>query len=108
MKSLGAKYTFDYNDPDVVSQIVNTANVDKILDCIGSKAGSIAPISRIAKRASSVAILLPIIVRDSSDTDDPIYEMDVSEAADWAAGVDVRGVRTHFYLSVSRFHTMWG
>ena len=40
-------------------------------------------------------------MRDSSETEDPIYEMDVNKAADWAEGVDVRGVRTHFYLDVS-------
>jgi hypothetical protein len=71
------------------------------MDCIGSQSASIAPISRIAKNGARVAILLPVIVRDSSETEDPIYEMDVNKAADWAEGVDARGVRTHFYLDVS-------
>ena len=30
-----------------------------------------------------------------------MYEMDVKKAADWQAGVDVQGVRTHFYPDVS-------
>lgn len=100
LKALGAKTTFDYNDPDVVSQILATGPVSKVLDCIGSKAGSMAPISKVVKGGARVAILLPIIARDSSETEDPIYEMDVNAAADWAEGVVVRGVRTHFYLDV--------
>lgn len=102
LRSLGAKHTFDYNDPNVVSQILATGTVagsiPKILDCIGSQKGSIAPISQIARAGSKVAILLPVIVRDSSETEDPVYEMDVQEAAEWKEGVQVLGVRTHFYL----------
>ncbi|KAK3202855.1 hypothetical protein GRF29_154g991660 [Pseudopithomyces chartarum] len=98
LKSLGAKLAFDYNDPDVVSQIVSTGTIPKFMDCIGSQSASITPISRIAKNGAKVAILLPVIVRDSSETEDPIYEMDVKKAAEWAEGVDARGVRTHFYL----------
>jgi len=48
-----------------------------------------------------VAILLLVIVRDSSETEAPEYEMDALKAADWQEGVDVRGARTHFYLDVS-------
>lgn len=71
------------------------------MDCIGSQSASIAPISKIAKNGAKVAILLPFIVRDSSETEDPVYEYDVNKVADWAEGVDVRGVRTHTYLDVS-------
>jgi threonine dehydrogenase-like Zn-dependent dehydrogenase len=101
LKSLGAKWTFDYNDSDVVSQILDTSNhagIPKILDCIGSEKGSITPISQIAKAGSKVAILLPVIVRDSSETEDPVYKMDVQEATEWSEGVEATGVRTHFYL----------
>lgn len=101
LKSLGAKLTFDYNDPDVMSQISSIGTIPRFMDCIGSVSGSIAPISRIAKSGAKVAILLPLIVRDSSETEDPVYEMDVSKVADWTEGVDARGVRTHFYLDVS-------
>ena len=72
-----------------------------ILDCIGSKFSSLAPISKIAKRGSTVAVLLPIIVKDSTDEEAPVYSMDAGTEAEWAEGVDVRGVRTHFYLDVS-------
>jgi NADPH:quinone reductase-like Zn-dependent oxidoreductase len=111
LKKMGAKWTFDYNDPQIVSLILNTAasqdligsnaGVPLILDCIGSKDGSIKPISKIAKSGSKVAILLPVIVKDSTETEAPEYEMDVRKAADWNEGVDARGVRTHFHLEVS-------
>ncbi|KAF1955802.1 GroES-like protein [Byssothecium circinans] len=106
LQSLGAKQVVDYRDPDVVSTILKVvqsskgadAGIPLILDCIGSKNGSIAPISKLAKKGAKVAILLPVIVKDSTNTEAPEYEMDVSKAADWEDGVDVRGVRTHFYL----------
>jgi NADPH:quinone reductase-like Zn-dependent oxidoreductase len=108
LRSLGAKRVLDYNDADVVSQILeegDATGIPLILDCIGSKSGSIAPISKIAKSGARVAILLPVIVRDSTDTEDPEYEMDVKAAADWQEGVNARGVRTHFYLDVSPQHS---
>jgi threonine dehydrogenase-like Zn-dependent dehydrogenase len=104
LRSLGAQEIFDYNDPKAVSSILRASDgksIPFVLDCIGSQNGSIAPIAKIAKKGTRVAILLPVIVRDSSDTQDPEYEMDVSKAADWSDGVEVRGVRTHFYPDVS-------
>lgn len=102
LQSLGAKAAFDYNQPDVVASIQAIgSDIPLILDCIGSKNGSIEPLSRIAKKGAKVAILLPVIVRDSSETEDPIYDMDVTRAANWEDGVDARGVRTHFYPDVS-------
>lgn len=101
LHNLGAKELFDYNDPDIVaflSNIGGNAGIPLVLDCIGSKFKSIAPIARIAKKGAKVAVLLPVIVRDSSETEDPEYEMDVKAAATWEDGVDARGVRTHFYL----------
>ncbi|EOA87075.1 uncharacterized protein SETTUDRAFT_153833 [Exserohilum turcica Et28A] len=98
LRSFGAKEVLDYNDAGVVASIrARAGHVPLILDCIGSKNGSIAPIARIAKRGTKVAVLLPVVVRDSSETEDPVYEMDVSRAATWDDGVDCRGVRTHFY-----------
>ena len=48
-----------------------------------------------------VAVLLPVIVRNASDSEAPIYGMDVQEAAEWKEGDEARGVRTHFVLGVS-------
>jgi hypothetical protein len=102
--ALGAKEVFDYNDMNIVSDIVRAGGnggIPLIFDCIGSKIGSIAHISKIARSGSKVAILLPVVVRDSTETEDPEYEMDVEVAAGWGDGVDTRGVRTHSYLNVS-------
>jgi hypothetical protein len=104
LRNLGAKQVFDYNDTEIVSALLEEGGRDGIpliFDCIGSKIGSITPISKIAKSGAKVAILLPVIVRDSTETEDPEYEMDVGVAAEWQPGVDARGVRTHFYLDVS-------
>ena len=103
LKSLGALKVFDYRDPDATKLILDEfGTIPFILDCIGSKDGSVAPIAKIAKKGTKAAILLPIIVKDSTETEEPVYEMDVEKAADWADGVDARGVRTHFYLQVRR------
>ncbi|KAF3003425.1 hypothetical protein E8E13_001272 [Curvularia kusanoi] len=100
LRSLGAKALFDYHDPSVVDLIVQAGGnngIPLILDCIASQQGSIAPIARIAKSGAKVALLLPVIVRDSTETEAPAYEMDVEKVADWQPGVCVRGVRTHYY-----------
>jgi len=104
LRSLGAREVFDYNDAKVIESILqygSDAGIPLTLDCIGSQKGSIKPISNIAKAGSKVAILLPVVVRDSTETETPEYEMEVKVAADWREGVDVRGVRTHQYLDVS-------
>jgi hypothetical protein len=72
-----------------------------ILDCIASKYGSLEKIAKIAQKGTKVAALLPVIVKDASDTEAPEYAMDVQASADWVEGVEARGVRTHFYQEVS-------
>jgi len=105
LKGYGASDVFDYGESDVVEKILKAAGggakIPLIFDCIGSKAGSVAPISRIAEKKCRMAVLLPIIVKDASETVTPEYMMDVGAAAEWADGVEARGVRTHFYLDVS-------
>lgn len=104
LRSLGATASFDYRDPDVADELIRVGGekgIPLMLDCIASQQGSLAPISRVAKSGARVAALLPVIVRDSTETEDPVYRMDVAKAADWQPNVDVRGVRTHFYLDVS-------
>lgn len=71
-----------------------------VLDCIGSKSGSLGPIAKIAQSGPKVAVLLPVILKDASDTESPEYSMDVQASADWVDGVVPTGVRTHFYLEV--------
>lgn len=103
LRSYGAKQCFDYRSPSIVSQILDAAGgkVPFVLDCIGSKYGSLAPIAKIAGPGTKVAVLLPVIIKDASETEAPEYAMDVKAAAEWVEGVDARGVRTHFYLNVS-------
>lgn len=111
LKGLGATATFDYNEGDVTEKILAYAGEKKgaapripfILDCIGLLHGTLEPISRIAESGSRVAVLLPVIVRDATEAEAPIYEGDVSKCLEgkWAEGVVLRGVRTHFYARVS-------
>ncbi|MCJ1280602.1 hypothetical protein MMC21_008431 [Puttea exsequens] len=106
LKTYGAGAVFDYNNPAVIAQIdehVGDQGVDYVLDCIGSKTGSLAPIAKIATKGTKVAVLLPVIVRDASETEAPEYTMDVEAAADWKEDVVVKGVRTHFYQNNTFF-----
>jgi hypothetical protein len=108
LRSFGAREVFDYRQPDVTDQLLKAAKksastgpaIPFVLDCIGSKSASLAPIAKIAHSGSKVAALLPVIVRDVSDTDAPEYSFDVRGSANWALGVIVSGVRTDFYLNV--------
>lgn len=103
LKKLGAKKVFDYTKEGVVEQIKNEGHIPRIVDCIGSVEGTLTPLSKIATEGSVVAIMLPVIISHASDDDEPEYEMDVSKVlvGEWAKGVDLRGVRTHFYTDVS-------
>ncbi|APA05360.1 hypothetical protein sscle_01g001300 [Sclerotinia sclerotiorum 1980 UF-70] len=108
LRKFGAVHTFDYRDDDITDAILRSAElinqerkeslIPFILDCIGSKQGSLAPLSKIAQNGARVAILLPVIVRDAGVDVSPEYSMDVDVSAQWVEGVETRGVRTHFYL----------
>ncbi|KAH6716834.1 chaperonin 10-like protein [Leptodontidium sp. MPI-SDFR-AT-0119] len=110
LKSYGAKEVFDYRSKDVVADILSCPSIKGyggkipfILDCIGSKEGSLRPLARIAGGGARVAVLLPVLVREKEEGEEggkggPVYGMDVKSEAEWREGVDVRGVRTHFYL----------
>ena len=108
LRELGATHVFDYRDSGAVEAIVGAASTGKtktpavpfILDCIGSKDGSLAPITKIAQEGAKVAVLLPVIVVDATDDTTPVYALEAEKEASWAKGVTVRGVRTHFYLQV--------
>jgi NADPH:quinone reductase-like Zn-dependent oxidoreductase len=115
LRSLGAAHVFDYRHPLVASQILEAAvpssssgTIPFILDCIGSKSGSLATLAKIAKKGTKVAVLLPVIVRDATDEKAPEYSMDVQSSAEWEEGVETRGVRTHFYAEVGDCFFMWG
>ncbi|KAI1615181.1 chaperonin 10-like protein [Exophiala viscosa] len=105
LRRYGAVKCFDYRDVSVIEEIKNYATgratrpgIPYILDCIGSLAGSVRPLAKIAESGSKVAVLLPIIVKDAAVGIKPEYSMDVEGCADWQPGVEALGVRTHFYI----------
>ncbi|KAI1439526.1 GroES-like protein [Annulohypoxylon stygium] len=103
LKSAGAEEVFDYRSPTVVDDLLKTYQQGTapafplIVDCIGSQTGSIGAVSKIAQNGTTVAIMLPVIVKHATEEEAPEYSMDASTSARWAEGVNVRGVRTHFY-----------
>ena len=115
LKGLGARAVFDYRDSEVATKLVNAGKearqaagmatngpaVPLIVDCIGSRDLSLMPLSKVAQSGTHVAVLLPVILRDSDPKSDelPEYSMDVASAVPWADGVIGEGVRTHFYLN---------
>jgi hypothetical protein len=111
LRSLGASHVFDYRDVDVASDILEAAAAKSpandgpvipfLFDCIGSRVGSLAQLAKMAQRGSRVAVLLPVIVTHATDAEAPEYTGDVQASAEWAEGVEVRGVRTHFYAEVT-------
>lgn len=117
LRELGAKKCFDYTQGDVVGAVREyldkrqkgaapdgnvSPRVPYILDCIGSAEGTQRPISNIAEAGAIVAVMLPVIMHHASEQDVPEYEMDVSKVlpGEWKEGVELKGVRTHFFLQV--------
>jgi NADPH:quinone reductase-like Zn-dependent oxidoreductase len=106
LRSIGAAHVFDYRDPEVSKHIIEAVEkhspaVPFIFDCIGSRSGSLAQVAKITQSGTKVAVLLPVIVQDATVDTAPEYSMEVETQAPWTEGVEVRGVRTHFYAKVS-------
>lgn len=110
LKSLGAAASFDYADADVTDRILAHVGekgagprIPFIVDCIGLLHATVEPLTRIAEAGSRVAILLPVIVRDATETEGGVFETDPDKwhGEKWAKDVVVWGVRTHFYAEVS-------
>jgi threonine dehydrogenase-like Zn-dependent dehydrogenase len=105
--TLGATKCYDYRSPTLTEDLMqDIVSEDKpafplIIDCIGSQPGSLTPLSRIATSGSTVAVMLPVILQHATDDVVPQYSMDARASMQWASGVEVRGVRTHFYARVS-------
>jgi len=97
LKSLGADAVIDYHEPSVVEQIRGGGRVELVVDCIGSKPGSLAHVARIVNGIAVVAVMLPVVLERASDERAPVYSMDTTAGLTWSEGVVVRGVRTHFW-----------
>ena len=54
----------------------------------------------MAQRGTRVAVLLPVVLKDATEEEAPEYAMEPKSHGKWAEGVEVRGVRTHFYAEV--------
>lgn len=119
LRGLGATVCFDYNEADVVEQIRAVVDEEEeqqeekegipyVVDCIGSVEGTLLPLSRLARKGTKIAVMLPVIVRHASTAEVPVYEMDVHQVMNlpdgdggggrkWEDGVVLSGVRTHLY-----------
>ncbi|KUI54020.1 hypothetical protein VP1G_01515 [Cytospora mali] len=53
----------------------------------------------LAEKGTKVAVMLPVIKSHASSTETPVYEMEIGKVllGQWQEGVELRGVRTHFY-----------
>jgi NADPH:quinone reductase-like Zn-dependent oxidoreductase len=104
LRNIGATLCFDYSNADVSQQILKAEpEIPYIIDCIGSLENTLRPLSKIAQRGSKVAVMLPVIIRDATADEEPLYEMDVQQClqGEWNDGVELRGVRTQKYQDVS-------
>ena len=68
--------------------------------------GVLCLLRRLLKRGVKVAVLLPVVVKDASETEAPMYSMDVEDWADWADRIEARGARAQLYLPV-KTSTVW-
>ncbi|RYC62778.1 hypothetical protein CHU98_g3430 [Xylaria longipes] len=104
-----AHQVYDYRSPTVVEDLLKSAQGREapafplIVDCIGSQQGTLAPVSKLAQSGSTVAVMLPVILKHASNETKPEYSMDASTSIEWAPGVNVCGVRTHFYWKNEMF-----
>ncbi|TGJ79764.1 hypothetical protein E0Z10_g9007 [Xylaria hypoxylon] len=109
IKKIGASEVYDYRSPSIVDDLLRSAQRSEapvfplIIDCIGSQERTLAPISKVAQNGSTVAVMLPVIVKHASDETVPEYSMDAGDSVAWATGVNVTGVRTHFYWKNEMF-----
>ncbi|KAL8645187.1 MAG: hypothetical protein Q9226_007412 [Calogaya cf. arnoldii] len=95
VKECGVAHVIPYNSPAADLKKEIEARLEGKLDLPGR---SVEPIAEIAEAGAKVAIMLPVVIRDAAEHVEPEYEMDVGEVVGWREGVEVKGVRTHFYL----------
>ncbi|KAK5631792.1 hypothetical protein RRF57_007506 [Xylaria bambusicola] len=109
LKGIGATEVYDYKSPTVVDDLLRSAQGGEspafplIVDCIGSQERTLTSLSKVAQSGSTVAVMLPVILKHAGDDTTPEYSMDAGTSVAWATGVHVSGVRTHFYWKNEMF-----
>ncbi|KAJ3153955.1 hypothetical protein HDU89_008822 [Geranomyces variabilis] len=84
--ALGATRVFDYADPNVSSKI---GTPQLVLDCIGDEARTLPFYSEVCAHDATVAVLLPVRMRDGS--------ISVTVPTEFSPGVTVRPVHAQRY-----------
>ncbi|KAK4199571.1 chaperonin 10-like protein [Triangularia verruculosa] len=114
LRRLGARVCFDYRNSRVLEEIeryldkedgsrqggpIVGARIPYFVDCIGSRDGTLRPLSEIAERGSKVAVMLPVINVHAAEGRRPVFAADEHnvEGVVWRDGVEVKGVRTLNY-----------
>ncbi|KAK4649177.1 uncharacterized protein QC761_116670 [Podospora bellae-mahoneyi] len=109
LRRLGARVCFDYRSSGVVGEIGRYLDreggqgagprIPYFVDCIGSRDGTLKPLSKIAERGSKVAVMLPVIEVPAAEGRRPVFAADEKhvEGVVWQEGVEVMGVRTLNY-----------
>ncbi|TLS27444.1 hypothetical protein PpBr36_04104 [Pyricularia pennisetigena] len=112
LRELGATECFDYRDPEITKLLMEAGRrirgdakptIPMIVDCIGSVSGTLEHISKVAEKGSTVAVMIPVILKMPTQTQAPEYSMEVHGHNKWNDGVSLRGVRTFFVYKNSEF-----
>ncbi|KAL8731004.1 MAG: hypothetical protein Q9166_003655 [cf. Caloplaca sp. 2 TL-2023] len=64
--------------------------------------GSVEPIGKITEAGAQVAIILPVVTRDTAEDVEPEYAINVAEVVHCPDGVQVKGVRSRFNFKLMR------
>ncbi|KAE8337106.1 hypothetical protein BDV24DRAFT_177973 [Aspergillus arachidicola] len=97
---LGCRQLFDYTESSVTEQISAAAeHIPYILDCIGHVDGTLRPLSKIAGAGSTLAVVVPIIIRHATSDVAPQLSLDPSTilVSEWVGGVQIVPIMAFFY-----------
>ncbi|KAI1213563.1 GroES-like protein [Annulohypoxylon truncatum] len=112
--SKGAEEVFDYRSPSVVDDFLKTyqegdaSAFPLIVDCVGSQAGSVDALFKVAQSGATIAIMLPVIFMHATEEEAPEYSMDANTSAPWAGGVSLEIIPSLIadgYVTPDRFPT---
>lgn len=100
-----ASHLISYSSlPDAIRTIKSFIPVNEplmVIDCIGDQMNTVEPIAEIVKgrKGSKVAVMLPVRRGGYGKTEG----VDMEVKIDFGDGVEILGVRTHFYEKVSAY-----